>query len=81
MDEIEIMTLRVGRIEQNVKDITTASSEHEKIVLERIQIKVEEEMIRMVQDEVKNSQTSITKTMIVVVFGCMVVLGLGKLIV
>lgn len=81
MDEIELMTLRVGRIEQNVKDITTASSEHEKIVLERIQIKVEEEMIRMVQDEVKNSQTSITKTMIVVVLGCMVVLGLGKLII
>ncbi|CAN8324075.1 unnamed protein product [Cochlearia groenlandica] len=74
LNEIETLT-------QAIRKITTERVEHEKIMFEKIQVKLEKEIFERVEDELLETKSFVKKMMIVLVLGCMIIFGLCKLVV
>jgi len=63
-----------------VKELRTQSLEFEKMVCEKVQMKIENELFEKVDDALAESKEGNKKMMIVVVIGCMIMIGLSKLV-
>lgn len=79
MDEIEKMCIRTARLEQNLRDISSAPLEQQKLELERMLVRFEEEIVERVEAEEMNSKSRMRKMLIGAVVGCVLVIGWSKI--
>ncbi|XP_020876486.1 uncharacterized protein At4g04775-like [Arabidopsis lyrata subsp. lyrata] len=80
LDEIERLAVRTSALEQSMSQITTETMDHQKIVFERMQMKLEKEIFERVEEELLDFKSSMKKMSIAVIVGCMIMLGLSKMI-
>lgn len=80
LDEIERLTRRTAALEETMSQITTENMEHQKMVFEKMQMKLEREIVESVEEELLESKSSMKKMSIAVIVGCMIMLGLSKVI-
>jgi len=80
LDEIERLARRTTVLEETISHITTESTDHKKMVFERMQMKLEKEIFERVEEELLESKSSMKKMCIVVIVGCMMMVGLSKVI-
>jgi len=79
LNEIETLTAKTRDIEQELKDLRGQRSEFEKMVYENVEMKIEKEVLTKVEEAVSQTKASSKRLMIVMVLGCMIILGYTKL--
>ncbi|XP_024014239.1 uncharacterized protein At4g04775-like [Eutrema salsugineum] len=80
LSEIEALTLRTEKLEQVVADITNGTMEVAKKMFEELQMKLEEESDQRVEEAVAEANYEMKEMMIIICFGCMIVVGCTKLV-
>ncbi|CAE6013897.1 unnamed protein product [Arabidopsis arenosa] len=80
LDEIERLAVRTAALEQTISQITSETMDHQKMIFERMQMKLEEEIFERVEAELLESKSLMKKMSIAVIVGCMFMLGLSKVI-
>lgn len=80
LNEIETLTTKTGGLEQQLKELRTERLEFEKMVYEKMQLKIEKDVFEKVEDAICEAKASNRKMMIVVVIGCMIMIGCSKLL-
>lgn len=74
------MKAKNAGLEQQLKELITESLEFEKMVCEKVQMKMENELLEKVEDALAESNASNKKMLIVVLIGCMIMIGCSKLL-
>ncbi|KAG7633032.1 hypothetical protein ISN44_As03g031330 [Arabidopsis suecica] len=67
INDLDKFNAKIGEVEQQVKELRTQSLEFEKMVCEKVQMKIENELFEKVDDALAESKESNKKMMIVVV--------------
>ena len=80
INDLDKLNAKIEEVEQQVKELRTQSLEFEKMVCEKVQMKIENELFEKVDDALAESKEGNKKMMIVVVIGCMIMIGLSKLV-
>jgi len=80
INDLDKFNAKIGEVEQQVRELRTQSLEFEKMVCEKVQMKIENELFEKVDDALAESKEGNKKMMIVVVIGCMIMIGLSKLV-
>ncbi|XP_020875483.1 uncharacterized protein At4g04775-like [Arabidopsis lyrata subsp. lyrata] len=80
LDEIERLSVRTTALEQTMSQITSETMDHQKMIFERMQMKLEKEIFERVEAELLESKSSMKKMSIAVIVGCMIMLGLSNVI-
>ncbi|XP_020879890.1 uncharacterized protein At4g04775-like [Arabidopsis lyrata subsp. lyrata] len=80
LNEIDTLKEKNGELEQELKKVKTESLEIEKIVCEKVQMKIEKEIFEKVEDALSEAKGSTKKMMIVLVIGCIIMIGFNKLV-
>ncbi|XP_020870695.1 uncharacterized protein At4g04775-like [Arabidopsis lyrata subsp. lyrata] len=80
VNEIETLTSKNAGLEQQLKELRTESLEFEKMVCEKVLMKMENELLEKVEDALAESNARNKKILIVVLIGCMIMIGCSKLL-
>ena len=73
LNEIETLQTKNARLEEDM-------NEFEKVLCEKVQMKLEKEIFERVEDVLQESASRMKKMMIVVVSGCIIMVGASKLV-
>ncbi|XP_020866756.1 uncharacterized protein At4g04775-like [Arabidopsis lyrata subsp. lyrata] len=80
LNELETLRGKNCELELELKELRTERLEFDKKVSENVQMKIEKELFEKVEDALSEAKTSNKKMMIVVVLGCMIMIGFTKLV-
>ncbi|EFH70570.1 hypothetical protein ARALYDRAFT_474248, partial [Arabidopsis lyrata subsp. lyrata] len=80
INEIDTLTAKHGEIEKELKELRRERLEFEKMVSEKVEMNMEKELNEKVEEALSEAKTSNKKMMIVVVLGCMIMIGFSKLV-
>ncbi|XP_020878851.1 uncharacterized protein At4g04775-like [Arabidopsis lyrata subsp. lyrata] len=80
LNEIDALKEKNVELEKEVTKLKTESLEIEKIVCEKVEMMIEKEIFEKVEDALSEAKGSTKKMMIVVVIGCMIMIGIIKLV-
>ncbi|XP_024006590.1 uncharacterized protein At4g04775-like [Eutrema salsugineum] len=80
LNEIEASKFRIDRLEEAVKPIATDRMEVEKQMYEKFELKLEKEIVERVEERVLEAKSEMKKLMLLVCFGCVIILGCSKLV-
>jgi len=80
LNEIETLAAKNGEFEQKLKELTIEKLEFEKMVSEKVEMKIEKEVLEKVEEALSEAKASNKKLMIVMVLGCMIMIGFTKLV-
>ena len=71
---------KTREIEQELKELRTERMVFERMVSEKLEIKIENEVLEKVEEALSEAKASSKKMMIVMVIGCMILLGITKFV-
>ena len=74
------MTDKTREFEQELKEHRTERMVFERMVSEKLEIKIENEVLEKVEEALSEAKASNKKLMIVMVLGCMIMIGFTKLV-
>ncbi|CAE6020221.1 unnamed protein product [Arabidopsis arenosa] len=80
INEIDTLTAKHGEIEKELKELRRERLEFEKMVCEKVEMNMEKELNEKVEEALSQAKRSNKKMMIVVVLGCMIMIGFSKLV-
>ncbi|CAA7042139.1 unnamed protein product [Microthlaspi erraticum] len=80
VNEVETLRSRLDRLEEDVREITADKIMLENMVIEKIQTKMEREVFERVEETLAATKSDVKKMMLVVIVGCMVIVGCSKLV-
>ncbi|CAD5324543.1 unnamed protein product [Arabidopsis thaliana] len=80
LNEIETLAAKNGEFEEKLKELTIEKLEFEKMVSEKVEMKIEKEVLEKVEEALSEAKASNKKLMIVMVLGCMIMIGFTKLV-
>jgi len=80
LNEIETLIDKTREIEQELKELRTERMVFERMVSEKLEIKIENEVLEKVEEALSEAKASSKKMMIVMVIGCMILLGITKFV-
>ncbi|KAL0701146.1 hypothetical protein Bca4012_057268 [Brassica carinata] len=80
LNEIDKLGAQIRKLEQAVEEIGQSREELEKVMFESLQMKLEKEIFERVEDALLESKATVKKLMIGGVVGCMLMIGLVKLL-
>lgn len=81
LNEIDKLGAQIRKIEQTKENIDQGREELEKMMFESVQMKLEKEIFERVEDALLESKANMKKMIIGGVIGCMLMIGLVKLLV
>ncbi|CAA7055695.1 unnamed protein product [Microthlaspi erraticum] len=80
VNEVETLRSRLDKLEEDVREITADKIMLENMVIEKIQKKMEREVFERVEETLAATKSDVKKMMLVVIVGCMVIVGCSKLV-
>lgn len=80
LNEIDKLGAQLKKIEQTMEKIDQGREEFEKMMFESVQMKLEKEIFERVEDALLESKANMKKMIIGGVIGCMLMIGLVKLV-
>jgi len=69
-----------AELDHALKELKRETEIYENVVCEKVQMKIENEIAEKMDDALAEAKRSTKKMMIVVVVGCMIMIGLSKLV-
>ncbi|CAA7031769.1 unnamed protein product [Microthlaspi erraticum] len=78
LNEIETLKTNIAKLEERIEEITTERKEYERILFEKVKVKLEKEVLETMEKAKDESSSNMKKMMLLVVFGCMVIVGVSK---
>lgn len=81
LNEIDKLGAQIRKIEQTMENIDQGREELEKMMFESVQMKLEKEIFERVEDALLESKANMKKMITGGVIGCMLMIGLVKLLV
>jgi len=79
-DEINKLARRADAVEQTMSQFTAVTIDHEKVVFDRLQFKLDNKMVERFDDKMLECKSSIKKMSIAVIVCCLLIIGLTHVI-
>ncbi|CAA7021521.1 unnamed protein product [Microthlaspi erraticum] len=80
LDEIEAFKIENARLEEKLEAVTIERMEFERIVFEKVQMKIEKEIFDRVEEALVESSSTTKEMMIGAIILCMMMIGFSKLL-
>ncbi|XP_024013675.1 uncharacterized protein At4g04775-like [Eutrema salsugineum] len=80
LNEIEALAFRIGRLEEEVKELRTVSMDAENKMFEKLEIKLEKEIVEKVEEVLVEAKSDMKKMMLLVGLGFVIIVVCSKLV-
>jgi len=78
IDEIKRLARRTNALKQTMSQFIAVSINQEKVVFDKMQIKLDNEIVKRLDDKLLESKASMKKMSIAVIVCCILIIGLNK---